>query len=157
MKISGVLVSRYVISYDSDCGPCTKFKRAVAFLDAHNRVDFLSLSEADALGLLDKIPEDRRHRSFHLVLPTTEVLSGANAIPELVSLLPSGGIFSRLIAGAPGGMRTTTFVYSVISRLHDEGSCKFVPASSATNLRDKKVPLKRKMSPIESAVAFQPL
>src|SRR5580704_16952139 len=57
---------RYTIAYDAGCGPCTKFRRAIEFLDTHGAIDFVSLPEANEMGLLDAIPERLRFRSFHL-------------------------------------------------------------------------------------------
>ena len=130
-------MARYVLAYDADCGPCTKFKDAVAILDIHRKVDFVPLSLADESGLLDGVPSHLRHKSFHLVLPNEQVLSGANALPEVIGLFPTGRVFSRMIAGAPGGRSAMTFVYSVFARLHDTGSCNYRPSPAGTN----KVPL----------------
>jgi predicted DCC family thiol-disulfide oxidoreductase YuxK len=113
--------------YDADCGPCTRFKHSIEFLDSYRRFDFMPLRHADDEGLLNMIPAEFRHRSFHLISPAGEALSGAKAIPTLVSLLPSGSLISKLISSAPGGLRATGFVYGVFSRLHDAGSCGYQP------------------------------
>ena len=113
--------------YDADCGPCTRFKRLVDFLDSYQRIGFTSLTEADGEGILDTVPALLRHRSYHLISPAGEVLSGAKAIPALVGLLPTGSLVSKLITRAPGGLRATGFVYAVLSRLHDTGSCQYKP------------------------------
>lgn len=118
--------------YDADCGPCTRFKRSIDLLDAHNRLDFMSLVEADDTGFLDSIPANLRHRSFHLISPTGSAYSAAKALPELVRLLPSGRLFYELMVRAPGGLRAVDFVYSVASRLHDSGSCGYKPGQGRT-------------------------
>jgi predicted DCC family thiol-disulfide oxidoreductase YuxK len=115
------------MAYDADCGPCTRFKQAVSILDIHRKVDFIPLNIADESGLLDSVPSNLRHRSFHLVLPDKQVLSGANALPEVIGMFPAGRAFSQLIVGAPGGRTAMAFVYSVFARLHDTGSCKYRP------------------------------
>jgi predicted DCC family thiol-disulfide oxidoreductase YuxK len=48
--------SKYILAYDADCGPCTKFRRIVDILDKYERIDFISLTKADEEGLLDNIP-----------------------------------------------------------------------------------------------------
>jgi predicted DCC family thiol-disulfide oxidoreductase YuxK len=116
---------KLVLAYDADCGPCTRFKHLVDFIDAENQVDFISLMEADETGLLDKIPRSARHTSFHLVFPSGEILSGSAAIPSLIELLPHGKTISRVITSAPGGPRSISFVYSGFARLHDRGSCRY--------------------------------
>lgn len=125
-------MSNYVLVYDADCGHCTKFKQAVAILDTHRRVDFVSLSSADESGLLDGVPTKLRYKSFHLVLQDRQVLSGADALPELISMFPAGRVLSRMMAGAPGGSSAMTFAYSVFVRLHDTGSCTTAPTLAGT-------------------------
>lgn len=122
-------MKRYLLAYDADCGPCTRFKRAIGFLDSYQRISPIPLTEADAEGILVSIPTSRRHRSFHLVAPDGEVLSGAAALPTLVGLLPAGRLPSKLMVSAPGGPRAVKLVYQTFSRLHDSGSCSFKPES----------------------------
>ncbi len=120
-------MNRFTLVYDSGCGPCTRFKNAVKFLDAYHRLEGQSLLDADRDGLLDEVPVSRRHRSFHLVFPGGEVLSGADALPELIRLLPSGGMVAGLVYATPVGRWSMAFVYSTFVRLHDSGSCEYRP------------------------------
>ena len=115
--------TRYTLAYDDDCGPCTRFKRAVEFFDAHDAIEFVSLVQADEWGLLDAIPERLRFRSFHLIAPTGRAESGANALRGLIRLLPSGWLASEFIFSTSSGRRLVAFAYSSLSRLHDGGSC----------------------------------
>lgn len=124
-----MVMEKHVLVYDKDCGNCTRFKRIVNTLDAHKRLDYLSLTEADERGLLDQVPRSRRHRSFHLVYPGGRIISGSSAVPELISLLPSGRVTSFMICQAPGGRRIVNLIYSMFSRLHDSGSCSYSDAS----------------------------
>jgi predicted DCC family thiol-disulfide oxidoreductase YuxK len=94
-------------------------------LDSYNRLDFVPLTQADKEGILDAVPAEARHKSFHLISPAGEPLSGANAIPTLVALLPSGTLLSRFIKSAPGGLRATSFLYAVLSRLHNTETCRY--------------------------------
>ncbi len=114
----------FFLAYDADCGPCAVFKRALEFLDGYHRFAFVSLTDADARGFLNGVPPSLRLRSFHLVAPDGTLLSGADALPTVVSLFPSGGVVSKAILLAPGGFRTVGFFYRVLSRLHNSGSCK---------------------------------
>ena len=121
-----------IMAYDADCGPCTRFKQAVAILDIHRKVYFVPLGTADESGLLDGVPINLRHRSFHLVLSHEVVLSGANALPEVISLFPAGRLLSRIMIGAPGGRSAMNSVYSLFARLHDKGSCEYRSISAGT-------------------------
>jgi predicted DCC family thiol-disulfide oxidoreductase YuxK len=124
-----MIMEKHVLVYDKDCGNCSRFKRIVDSLDAHRRLNFLSLVDADESGLLDSVPRSRRHSSFHLIYPGGRVISGSAAVPELASLLPCGRGVSFLICEAPGGRKIVNLIYSMFSRLHDSGSCSYPDAS----------------------------
>lgn len=72
---------------------------------------------------MDSLPVPASYGSFHLISQDRTVLSGAQAIPDLVALLPLGGITSFLIRAAPGGDRVVGLFYSTLSRLHNTNSC----------------------------------
>jgi predicted DCC family thiol-disulfide oxidoreductase YuxK len=122
----------YVLAYDSDCGPCTRFKRGVEFLDARRRISYLGLEEADRSGFLASIPPARRHRSFHLISTGGSVWSGAEALPPLASILPGGAGLSFVLERNPLAFDCASFVYGVFSRLHESGSCNSPPAPRRT-------------------------
>ncbi len=132
-------MEKHLLVYDKDCGSCSRFKRIVKILDGHKRLDYLSLTEADEHGLLDSVPKSRRHRSFHLIYPDGRVLSGSAAVPELISLLPSGRVASFLICYAPGGKKIVNLIYSTFSRLHDSGSCSYPNASVSQRDEGRKI------------------
>ena len=115
--------SKYILAYDADCGPCTRFRHIVDILDKYERIDFISLTKADQEGLLDKIPVEERYKSFHLILPKGETKSGCEAVLELIAILPGGMIISPIIINFPGGKKSVCFIYKIFSRLHDRGSC----------------------------------
>jgi predicted DCC family thiol-disulfide oxidoreductase YuxK len=117
------LSSRYILAYDADCGPCTRFRHAVDILDKYQKIDFISLTKADQKGLLDKIPASMRYKSFHLIFPNREVKSGSDALVELVAILPGGSVSSSIINYFPGGKQIVHFIYTRFSKLHDRGSC----------------------------------
>jgi predicted DCC family thiol-disulfide oxidoreductase YuxK len=118
---------KYLLAYDADCGPCTRFKQVVQFLDSYGKFDFESLIEADEEGFLDAISKSMRHSSFHIVSPNGIVLSGAQAIPTLIEQLPFGRPISRFVTSVPAGVKAIEFIYGVFSRLHDAGSCQYRP------------------------------
>lgn len=109
--------------YDADCGPCARFKNVISILDRQKRIDFMSLMEADSLGLLGPIPSSLRFKSFHLISPTGKVRSGEDALIDLIELLPGGRTISKIIVSTPYGVHLTKSVYSQFSRLHDNGLC----------------------------------
>jgi predicted DCC family thiol-disulfide oxidoreductase YuxK len=118
------LSSRYILAYDADCGPCTRFSHAVDYLDKYEIIDFISLTKADQKGLLDNIPASMRYKSFHLIFPNRqEVKSGSDALIKLVAILPGGRVISPIINYFPGAKQIVHFVYTKFSKLHDRGSC----------------------------------
>ncbi|HZY69514.1 MAG TPA: DUF393 domain-containing protein [Thermoplasmata archaeon] len=132
-----------VLAYDADCGSCTRFKEFVDLLDLRNQIDFVSLIEADDLGLLDRIPIAERHASFHLVVGDDQILSGAAAIPRLLEALPGGAPFSKLVSRIPGGLWMVSYLYASFSRAHDGAACsyhRFVPGSGTARRGQLFVP-----------------
>jgi predicted DCC family thiol-disulfide oxidoreductase YuxK len=114
----------HLLAYDAECGPCSRFKAVVRFLDARGRLDFASLREADEAGALSGVEPSLRYRSFHLVSSGRGARSGAEALMPLVGvLLPQGERLTRALETVPGFRLAMTFVYSTLSRLHDTGSC----------------------------------
>jgi predicted DCC family thiol-disulfide oxidoreductase YuxK len=120
---TGSSSSKYILAYDANCGPCTRFRHIVDILDKYEKIDFISLSKADQEGLLDKIPVHQRYKSFHLIFPKGETKSGSEALFELIMILPGGKITSPIINYFPGGKKAVRFIYERFSTLHDKGSC----------------------------------
>ena len=114
---------RYTLAYDSDCGPCTAFRRAVGFMDPRHRMRFVGLTEADGAGMLDGIPPGRRRRSFHMISDKGFCASGADALPVLASQLPGGALISRAMKSSGAVRGVASFAYGTLARLHDTGSC----------------------------------
>ncbi|MFL6355545.1 MAG: thiol-disulfide oxidoreductase DCC family protein [Nitrososphaeraceae archaeon] len=116
-------LSKYILAYDADCGPCTRFAHVVDSLDKSEIIDFISIILADQKGLLDRISPPLRYKSFHLILPNGEVKSGSEALVELIAILPGGKIISPIVNYFPGGKPFVSFIYNSFSRRHDMGSC----------------------------------
>jgi predicted DCC family thiol-disulfide oxidoreductase YuxK len=116
-------VANYLMAYDADCGPCTQFKRLVDFLDIYHVIDFVSLADADKLGLLNNMSESLRFKSFHLISPDGDIQSGSEALYDLIALFPLGGHISKLIVLLPGGKRVIRFLYDTFSKLHGTRAC----------------------------------
>jgi predicted DCC family thiol-disulfide oxidoreductase YuxK len=125
--------SKYILAYDADCGPCTRFAHVVNSLDKHEKIDFISLTIADQQGLLDGISAPLRYRSFHLISPNGEAKSGSEALLELISILPGSKIISPIINYFPGGKLIVRFIYNRFSRLHDRVSCRIDNKSDNSN------------------------
>ena len=114
----------YILAYDVDCGPCTRFSHMIDILDKYEKIDFISLIEADQKGLLDKIPVPIRYKSFHLISPNGEAKSGSDALLQLIAILPGVKRIYPIVNHFPGGKQVVSFIYKSFSRLHDIGSCR---------------------------------
>jgi predicted DCC family thiol-disulfide oxidoreductase YuxK len=115
--------SKYILAYDVDCRPCTKFRNLVDSLDRHNKITFVSLTDADSKGLLGKVAVDARYKSFHLLLPDGQVKSGSEGVLELIRILPGGTVVYPIVIYLPGAKHLVRFIYKMSSRLRDNGSC----------------------------------
>jgi predicted DCC family thiol-disulfide oxidoreductase YuxK len=129
--------SKYILAYDADCGPCTRFRNLVDILDKYENIDFMPLTEADQKGLLDVIPAPLRYESFHLIFPNGEAKSGSEALLELIVILPGGKMISSTINYLPGGKHIVRSMYQRFSRLHDTGSCRINNNNNNNNNNNK--------------------
>jgi predicted DCC family thiol-disulfide oxidoreductase YuxK len=120
---STTVQARYILAYDVDCDPCTKFRNLVDYLDKHDKIQFCSLADADQKGLLDKVPPQLRYKSFHLVLPSSQVKSGSEGVMELFSILPGSRIIYPVLQYFPGAKQLVRFVYLRLAKLRNNGSC----------------------------------
>ena len=124
-----------ILVFDSGCGPCTRFKNAISFLDTREKMRYVGLDNADQEGLLQAVPANLRHRSFHLVSSDGQAWSGAAAFPELARLLPAGRLSGALLQRSVLASRAAGWLYLVFSRLHDVGACSYRgPGSTSTSI-----------------------
>ena len=117
------LEKKYLLVYDSDCGPCSRFSNVIRWLDKYGRVKYSSLIGAGEQGLLDRVPKESRYKSFHLISPEGSILSGSFAIPILIGLFPLGSGVASLIRRVPIGQQVVSFFYNTTARLHNGNSC----------------------------------
>lgn len=116
--------SKYILVYDADCGPCSRFAHVVNSLDKYEKIDFMSLTIADQEGLLDRIPVTLRLGSFHLIAPNGKTKSGSEGLLELIAILPGGKVISPIINYLPAGKMIVRFIYNRFSKLHERNSCR---------------------------------
>lgn len=111
-----------ILAFDAGCGPCSRFKDVVEFLDARRLIGFLDIQEADMSGLLDGVPQALRFASFHILdgqvtaAGTRVVASGSGAILPLLRVLSPSA--SRLVGRVHVIEAALRFGYSTLSRLH---------------------------------------
>lgn len=114
---------KYILAYDVDCGPCTRFSHIVDILDKYEKIDFIPLTEANEKGLLEKVPAPLRYKSFHLIFPDGDAKSGSDALLQLITILLGVKRIYPIINYLPVGKQVVGFIYKSVSRQHDTGSC----------------------------------
>ena len=81
--------SRPVVLYKGSCPFCRAAARAIERLDKSESLALLPFDDADAVQLMDPIPEVKREASWHLVHPDGTYLSAGPATVELMLYLPA--------------------------------------------------------------------
>lgn len=104
-----------VVLYDEDCGFCRWSLRKVLAWDRRGALRPAPIQSEEGQTLLNAggVPERLRLDSWHLALPSGEVLSAGAAAPRLFEVLPGGGALAALTRAFP---RTTERVYRWVAR-----------------------------------------
>ena len=88
--------------YDADCGPCTRFMKAVKRADLRHKIIPVPLQSGFATSLVSrKLSRTRLKASFHLVEVSdenTEIFSAGDGLIQLISYMPFGFILSKPVA-----------------------------------------------------------
>ncbi len=90
-------------------------RNLVASLDAGGRFEFLTLKEAGAHPRLGAWPAEKWKGNVHLVTED-RVLSGEDAIPEIVRHLRGGRLPAWILESVPGGRWLTARLYRWVAR-----------------------------------------
>lgn len=106
---------RAALLYDSNCGVCRTFQETVASMDWKGAFEYVPLSDPRAEALLPGMAREMRENSFHVVLPGGRVYSADEAVPQVVRLLPGGGVAYWFLK-VPGMKRVVAFTYDVVRR-----------------------------------------
>jgi len=90
----------WVVLYDADCGFCKWLLAGLLRWDRGGHLQPVALQRPEADALLADLRPAERMASWHLVSPTGGRVSGGDAIPLLLRLLPGGrapaAVFERL-------------------------------------------------------------
>jgi predicted DCC family thiol-disulfide oxidoreductase YuxK len=105
--------ARATVVYDDDCGFCRWSAERLRTWDRRHALRFVTLRSDEAERLLAPVPVDRRPRSWHLVTHDGRVWSAGAAVPEVLGLLPGGGLLSVVTAAMPD---LTETAYTAIAR-----------------------------------------
>lgn len=107
-------VDHATLIYDGECGFCRQAVAIVSKWDREGRLTLIPFQEQKRVAAFH-IPLPALAAAIHLVLPDGRVLTGADAAPELLRLLPG----KRWLAGVfaiPGVLPVARRVYAWIAR-----------------------------------------
>jgi predicted DCC family thiol-disulfide oxidoreductase YuxK len=117
---------RWVVLYDADCGFCKWLLSALLRWDRATRLRPIALQRSEADDLLRDLTPAERRASWHVISPAGERLSGGDAVPALLRLLPAGRLPAAGFARFP---RLTKRGYRWVAE-HRSQLSKLVPASA---------------------------
>ena len=95
------LPDRPTLIYDGDCGICRTFVARLRTWDREQRIALVPF-QAEAAVARFGIGLPALAAAMHLVLPDGAVSAGADAVPELLRLLPGAKRWLRLVFAVPG-------------------------------------------------------
>ena len=113
------MAPRVVALYDSDCGLCTFFARAIGLLDVRSGIDWVPLSSRHADAWFAGASEDERFGSFHVVRGSGERLSRGRALIALLEALPVWAGLARLLFVIPAAVEAAERVYGLAVRYRE--------------------------------------
>ncbi len=93
----------YYLLYDEDCSLCVRFQAGVKKRDRNNLIEPVGFMDPRIPRIVPRMSREDLLHDFHLVLPDGKTLSGNNAMPEILLLLPSmktAGWFLKYLPGA---------------------------------------------------------
>ena len=92
----------HVVLYDEDCGFCRWSLDLILAWDRRGLLRSTSIQSPEGQALLATIRPAERLNSWHLALPSGEVVSAGAAAPPLLRVLPAGRPLAALLAAFPG-------------------------------------------------------
>ncbi len=104
-----------ILLYDDQCTTCINCMRFLTGV-AGKRVQAMALKNPEAVRLTVNMSYERLMGSFHLVLGHGQVVSGAEAIPWVIRLLPGGKLPAWILRRAPGAHFLLKHVYEWMAR-----------------------------------------
>ena len=102
--------------YDGECGLCRRWVELVRRWDREHRITLVPFQDQAAVARF-RIPLPALAAAMHLVLPDRRVFAGADAVPEILRLLPGGGRrVARWLFAIPGVRPVARRVYAWVAR-----------------------------------------
>lgn len=116
--------NRAFLLYDAECGPCTRFMKAVKRLDLGARIVPIPLQNPLSFELVkSRMTRHEMMRSFHLVSPSSsineenQVFSAGDGLIHLIPYLPLGNLIFRPVKHARKLRKLIRWTYDQCTRL----------------------------------------
>jgi predicted DCC family thiol-disulfide oxidoreductase YuxK len=119
------------VLYDEDCGFCKWSLDKVLAWDRRRALRPVAIQSEEGNRLLASVPESQRLDSWHLALPSGEVLSGGAAAAPLARVLPAAKPLAFLFERFP---QTTDRAYRFVAE-HRDRFARIVGADAGCSLR----------------------
>jgi predicted DCC family thiol-disulfide oxidoreductase YuxK len=127
-------VVRPVVLYDGTCRMCTRLARLLRRLDRHDTIEVVAGQDVPIETRFPWITRAALAEALHLVQPGGATIAGAEAVTEIVRLLP-GGALPAAVLRLPGVRDFADAGYRWVARnRHALGCgthCRYVPGSEA--------------------------
>ena len=130
MNVSSA-ANRAVILYDEDCGFCKWSLDKLLAWDRREALQPAAIQSREGAELLAGMPEAKWLESFHLALPSGEVLSAGAAAAPLARMLPGGRPLALLFRTFPG---VTERAYRYVAA-HRDRLARLVGVDASCQLR----------------------
>ena len=102
---------RYYLLYDEDCSLCLRFQKAIRELDEAGRIEPVGFHDPRIPEIVPNMGPQELVNNFHLVFPDGSVKSGNQALPDLLSLLPSLRFVGWILKTVPATQRLSDRIY----------------------------------------------
>ena len=102
--------ARPTLIYDGECGMCRALVARLAVWDREHRIALVPFQDEAAVARFG-IGLPALAAAMHLILPDGRVAAGADAVPELLRVLPGAKRWLRLVFAVPGVPRLARRVY----------------------------------------------
>jgi predicted DCC family thiol-disulfide oxidoreductase YuxK len=119
--------------YDRECGFCTWVVDVLLRWDRADRLRPVALQDPEAARLLPHLTPDERLEAFHLVPDGRAPLTGGEALPPLLRLLPGGALPAAGLDRIPG---VTDRGYRWVAA-HRVGVSRLVPGRLKARARER--------------------
>src|SRR5207237_9316553 len=103
----------YILLFDRDCGICSALSRWIGAADLRHRIRVRTIQSSREL--LRGIPDARMLDAVHIVAPSGQVTTAADAAPPQIDALPMAAGVGRILGRAHALMSRLTAFYAFLT------------------------------------------